>query len=168
MGPNEENIDIIENFVCFIYGGDGAGPLHRLRLPNTARDGPPVIRCMRTRTSSTVTSGRRSLMVGSSSVMLRSASRWRTRGLAGNTKVINHIGHKETLVARLEQIMWLWLQLKKGGENVAVIDSRRRQEQILWLWLPGKKGRENMAVIGSSYIGRGRQELTGRLLFKQT
>ena len=30
MGTNEENI--IENFVCFIDGGAGAGPLHRLRL----------------------------------------------------------------------------------------------------------------------------------------
>ena len=30
VGINEENI--IENFVCFIYGGAGAGPLHQPRL----------------------------------------------------------------------------------------------------------------------------------------
>ena len=33
MGTNEENI--IDNLVCFIYGGAGACPLHRLRLRNT-------------------------------------------------------------------------------------------------------------------------------------
>ena len=33
MGTNEENN--IENFVCFIYGEAGAGPLHRLQLRNT-------------------------------------------------------------------------------------------------------------------------------------
>ena len=30
MGTKEENI--IENLVCFIYGGAGARPLHRLQL----------------------------------------------------------------------------------------------------------------------------------------
>ena len=33
VGTNEENI--IDNFVCFIYGGAGAGPLHRLRPKRT-------------------------------------------------------------------------------------------------------------------------------------
>ena len=33
VGTNEENI--IDNFVCFIYGGAGAGPLHRLRPKST-------------------------------------------------------------------------------------------------------------------------------------
>ena len=33
MGTNEENI--IENLVCFIYGGARAGPLHRLRPKST-------------------------------------------------------------------------------------------------------------------------------------
>ena len=36
MGTNEENN--IENLVCFIYGGAGAGPLHRLRPKSTGSD----------------------------------------------------------------------------------------------------------------------------------
>ena len=36
MGITEENI--IENFVCIIEGGAGAGPLHRLRPKSTGFD----------------------------------------------------------------------------------------------------------------------------------
>ena len=35
MRTIKENTGIFENFVCFVYGGAGAGPLHRLWLRNT-------------------------------------------------------------------------------------------------------------------------------------